>query len=434
MFIMKLVNCGYLLISLFLCVTANQSIENHLPANHKGNDLTLDIDSDGFVESLNGRNNRPVNYNVRRIPDATILDPKNVPTSGPSITSYFRSNSADLIYVEQMVPSEGDRGHIYWSACNFYFGRRGGYAGIQHQVNKVIKGVPFEYNNICSIWDEKDTDPHLPTESKLTYGLEGLHWNHFGGEGTGLHTSHPIDWSTDQWYATVIRRWYIAGENVTRMAMFMYSYSDKKWTHYMSAAVPGIDIPITGNSVTGFLERFTGQAMGYHGIYGQHYRMNTTGSWEKPLYYEARADSNPNFWKAELDQTVNIKLTAGGIFDNTESHIKLHPKQVDPKPKPVVTPIVEFVKAFYVDVNNFAVSVEWKISSKTPPQLSYDIQIRKDDIKGELIAKKSGISPEKRKEKLETGALTSGKYFAIVQFSDIFNQQSNALHAEFIVV
>ncbi|MFS6568011.1 DUF3472 domain-containing protein, partial [Staphylococcus aureus] len=138
-------------------------------------------------------------------------------------------------------------GNIYWSSTNFFFGERGGYAGIQHQLNKNIDGVPFVHNNICSIWDLKEIDENLPTEVELTYGLKGLHASHFGGEGTGLHTSHPMPWIPDQWYSTVIRRWYKQGENVTRMAFFMYSYLDDKWTHYMSAAVPGVDIPLTGN-------------------------------------------------------------------------------------------------------------------------------------------------------------------------------------------
>lgn len=372
----------------------------------------------------------PLNYreNYENTPENdTFFDKNNVPTSGPYVRSYFTSGNADLLYVEQMVPTEGDRTYIYWSSCNFYFNRRGGYAGIQHK-NETINGVPFYYNNICSIWDEKDTDPNLPTEVKLIYGRKGLHWSHFGGEGTGLHTSHPMPWSLNQWYTTVIRRWYIQGEKITRVAMFMYSHTEKQWTHYMSAAVPGIDIPLTSNSITGFLERYTGDALGYHGIYGQHFRLLQNGSWEKPIRYEVGAGGNPSYWKGELYEGVGIKLSAGGIFDNTQSQQDLYPKQTNNKPKPVVSPVIEWVSAVYNNVHNYAVSVEWNNSDKTPPQLSYIIHIRKDDQS--VIAEKIGVAPERRQDILETGALVKGKYSVTVQIIDIFNQKSNLAYTE----
>ena len=86
------------------------------------------------------------------------------PDAGPHLRSHFCSNQAELLYVEQMVPSEGARVSIYWSACNFFFGKRGGYAGIQHQDNVMIDNVPFVYNNICSIWDLEELHPSLPTK------------------------------------------------------------------------------------------------------------------------------------------------------------------------------------------------------------------------------------------------------------------------------
>lgn len=421
------------IISDFEYNTSNNETPNILSNNdNQKSDSVSDNYFNETIEELNGRNNRQSDYTIRGNTDVTFSNPNNVPTSGPSVTSYFASSTAELLYVEQMVPSEGDRGDIYWSSCNFFFGRRGAYAGIQHLLNKVINGVPFVYNNICSIWDEKDTDPDLPTEVKLIYGRKGLHWNHFGGEGTGLHTSHPMPWFPNQWYATVIRRWYIQGEKITRTAMFMYSFADKQWTHYMSAAVPGIDIPLTGNGITGFLERFTGEAMGYHGFYGQHFRMNANGTWEKPLHYGATAGGDPSFWKAELHNNY-VKLIAGGIFDNTQSNIKLEPKQVNGKPEPIIPPVVEWISAVYINSNDYGVIVEWQNSNRTPPQLSYYIQIRKDNVHGNLIANKNGIAPETKKDTLETGALVSGKYYASVQFVDIFNQKSNLAYTEFIV-
>ena len=350
-----------------------------------------------------------------------------VPTSGPSITSWFSKNEAELLYVEQYVPTAGDNIHIYWSGCNFYFGERGGYAGIQHQNDNLVGGQIFTYNNICSIWDLA-SDP-AEAEVRLDYGIDGLHSSHFGGEGTGLHTSHPMPWRLDQWYAIVIRRWFIPGESVTRMGMFMYSYGDKKWTHYMSASVPGADIPLSGNTCTGFLERFNGDALGYHGFYGQHFRMRKDGTWQKPYAYQAAAGGDPDTWNAELvgdgedDGDANIMLIAGGSFGNTESTIQLEPNQFDPKPKPAMSTADVLSVSVVPQVGTEKVIVTWKNDESTPPQLSYSVEIR--SLPGdELVASDAEALPQKRFSIFDTAALAPGYYAVTITATDIFNQVS----------
>lgn len=320
-----------------------------------------------------------------------------VPTYGPSVTSVFKKDQAELLYVEQMIPRDGDKEHIYWSCCDFSFGERGGYAGLQHQVNTEHEGVPFVRNNICSVWDlEESKSPQSP-KVVLTYAHKGLYSTHFSDEGTGLHTSHPMPWRPGIYYATVIRRWYIANEAYTRMAMFMFSYGDNKWIHYMSVAIPGADIPLTGNNCSGFLERFAGEALGYYGIYGQHFRMNKDGSWEKPLYYEATAGGDPKYWQAKLDAGVNVKLSAGAIFNNKKHVIKLKPDQFDSKPKPAKTlPVIETVSTVYNKTSRI-ITVSWQISARRPPQLIYNIDIRKDSLDGSIIFQENELIPEKRK-------------------------------------
>jgi hypothetical protein len=360
----------------------------------------------------------PINHQANRA---------DVPTSGPSITSYFAENEAELLYVEQYVPEAGDKIHIYWSGCNFYFGERGGYAGIQHQNDKLIGGQIFTYNNICSIWDLA-SDP-AEAEVRLDYGITGLHSSHFGGEGTGLHTSHPMPWSVDQWYAIVIRRWFIPGESVTRMGMFMYSYSDKKWTHYMSASVPSPDIPITGTTCTGFLERFSGDALGYHGHYGQHFRMSKNGSWQRPAYYVAAAGGDPDTWNAALvgdgedDGNANMMLIAGGSFGNTASTIRLQPNQFDPKPKPAMSTAALLSVDVVPQSGTKNVIVAWKNDEATPPQLSYSIEIR--SIPGnELVASDAEARPHTRSSIFATAGLLPGDYRVTMTVTDIFNKTS----------
>ncbi|MGC1853788.1 MAG: hypothetical protein WA659_00220 [Candidatus Aquirickettsiella sp.] len=123
------------------------------------------------------------------------LDKKLVPSWGPSISAVYEQDFAELIYSEQYVPHDGNAENIYWSMCNFFFKDRGGYGGIQNSGGRLTGKNKYYHNNICSIWDLKETDPHLPTEVTLDYGLEGLHFSHFGGEGMCLHTSHYMPWS-----------------------------------------------------------------------------------------------------------------------------------------------------------------------------------------------------------------------------------------------
>lgn len=367
---------------------------------------------------------------MNRVPVNHQTERADVPTSGPSITSVFADHEAELLYVEQRVPTSGDDLHIYWSGCNFYFGPRGGYGGIQHQDNKVIGGQRFNYNNICSIWDLVD-DPG-ESEVRLDYGIDGLHSAHFGGEGTGLHTSHPMPWRLDQWYAMVIRRWFVPGDSVTRMAMFMYSYTDTQWTHYMSASVPGGDIPLSGNTCTGFLERFYGGALGYHGFYGQHFRMSKDGNWHKPLYYEAEAGGEPHTWNAELiDQGTNIKLIAGGRYDNDKPSIRLEPNQFDAKPKVVMLPSVSMSSAVY-NVQTHALKVRWSIPVDKPPQLGYLIEVRRVAF-GPVIAGNADWVPQRREAYFETGPLAAGTYYVTMHITDIFNQRSAASSRAFSV-
>jgi hypothetical protein len=299
------------------------------------------------------------------------FDPTLVPSWGPSISAVYEEDSAELIYSEQYVPHEGNAEHIYWSMCNFFFKERGGYGGIQNCGGSLTGENRYYHNNICSIWDLKETNPHLPTEVTLDYGLEGLYTSHFGGEGTGLHTSHYMPWAEDTWYAMVIRRWYKQGENVTRMAMFMYSYKTNKWTHYLSASIPGPDILFTGKEVTGFLERFTGNALGYSGLVRQHFRMGKGGRWQKPKFYTVSAGGESYLWNAErVNNNSAIKISAGGHFNNKKTFINFKLEHLNAFPNIITQARVSLKKVEY----NFGnVYIDWMLEEEGSPQLSYVI-------------------------------------------------------------
>jgi hypothetical protein len=197
----------------------------------------------------------------------------------------------------------------------------------------------------------------------------------------------------------------------------------------MSASVPNPDIPITGTTCTGFLERFNGDALGYHGYYGQHFRMSKDGSWQRPAYYVANAGGDPDTWNAELagdgedDGDANIKLIAGGSFGNTQSTIRLQPNQFDPNPKPAMsTPVL--LSVYVVPQSGTKnVIVAWENDEATPPQLSYSIEIR--SIPGdELVASDAEARPHTRSSIFATAELLPGHYKVTMTVTDIFNKTS----------
>lgn len=358
-------------------------------------------------------------------------DKKLVPSWGPSISAVYEQDSAELIYSEQYVPHEGNAENIYWSMCNFFFNERGGYGGIQNCGGKLTGKNKYYRNNICSIWDLKETDPHLPTEVTLDYGLEGLHFSHFGGEGTGLHTSHYMPWSEDAWYGMAIRRWYKSGENVTRMAMFMYSYKTNRWTHYMSASVPGANILFTGNEVTGFLERFDGNALGFYGFVRQHFRLSKSGNWQKPTLYTVSAGGNSRFWNAELvNENSAIKIIVGGDYNNNNTSIIFRPIQNNNFPYVITQAKVSLRKVEYKFGN---VYIDWVVEEDRSPQLSHIINIHQGNEHGPIIATNTDAVPEKRSTAFQSGPLTSGQYTASIVITDIFGKQSNLSFKPFSV-
>lgn len=358
-----------------------------------------------------------------------------VPGWGPTVYAVFGKQRAVLIYLEQLVKPSGDRLYIYWSGCNFFFegkdgmADRGGYAGIQHQHSVKPDGAVFTYNNICSVWDLVDLPPDVPLEVSLDYGLEGLYSTH-GGEGTGLHTSHPMPWTPGHRYGMALRRWYKPGENVTRMAMFMYSFHDNRWTHYMSVSVPGPDMQFKGDYIAGFLQCFGGDALGYHGQYGQYFRMDEHGDWETPSHYVAEAEGSPRLWNAQIRDSTDVELLVGRDHFNTQPSITLRPTSGGTRPYPVSTPVVTQLLITY---QAGVAYVSWTISDQHPPMLEYFIRIHEQDDNGKVVAENSDSVPERRSVAFETGLLPAGRYAVSFYLKDIFDGESGPAYKLFDV-
>ncbi|NNU58772.1 DUF3472 domain-containing protein [Ochrobactrum soli] len=350
-----------------------------------------------------------------------------VPSWGPYITSKFKSDSAELYYIEQGVPRDGLANGIEWSGCDFHFNEPNGYVGIRRGIGN---------SNICLFWNADD--PSISGAGNpvlLDYVAPTSSVIYSQGNPKELRVENqfisPMPWNVDTWYATVIRRWKRPNRTDNFMGYFMYDYSSGIWTEYMVANLGLLSYSLEGDSITGYLQRFGGSALGYSGIYGQHFKMQAGGVWEKPLYYTASGGEPYSSWTAELAQNVNIKLTAGGNFGNNTGEIKLTPNQFDAKPKPAgPSEILDFSASY--DNDKRYITFNWNLNNKKPPQLNFTITVYENfALDGYNILSFSDAIPSKRQWGYELDPLNiADKYIAKIDIVSIFDEKSSSF-AEF---
>lgn len=389
-----------------------------------------------------------IDLQTQQFPHNIILKGETVSVNVPSITLgvYFTSPEAELIYSEVYVPSESILPHLYWSTYYIKFGQRGCYTGIQNMPNEDNSGS--ERNNIFSIWDINETNSSdEPSEVKLDYACDDkLRSSNFGHEGSGLHNIHPMPWSPNSWYSVVIRRWFNPEDNHTHVGMFMYSYKDNKWTHYSTMKLPETDVSITGSYALGFLEKNSGSDLGYSGIYGQYFRMNKEGIWEKPTSYSAYTSKvPPETWNAEVYQCVNIKLSAPiGGSNNTESSKTFKVKQnnsspeneiiqYNTKPIPVKVPKIISMTSRY-NLETSTLDVSWENDESQSPQLSYSI-IVKMDKNDEVIKSIEKIIPQDRSVSIPISQnnILGVYYTVILKITSIFNEETEVVRRSYYI-
>ncbi|CAJ0995259.1 DUF3472 domain-containing protein [Sodalis praecaptivus] len=179
-----------------------------------------------------------------------------VPTCGPGITACFNQDQAELIYVEHDAPNWDDEAHHDYSGYYFNLGERGGFAGIQRQQDPIIGNFSSPCHALCIIGEGATARSVTENAVQLEWSAENMLATPLGGNDTGRRIAHPMPWHADIRYATVIRRWYVAGERRTHLAMFSYAFANGTWTHYFSASVPGADISFSGYHVSAFRTAF----------------------------------------------------------------------------------------------------------------------------------------------------------------------------------
>lgn len=365
---------------------------------------------------------------ILRDEHADLPEPANdVPAWGPYITAHFNPRKGvELFYAEIHVPQAGAQRYIYWSLMNPNYGKNPSYAGIQMSL---VPGNDVYGNNICSIWDSDDLPEDTLPEATLISGRPGIYWDHFGNEGTGLHTSNQNAWKPGERYAMVIRRWTRKGDDkYTYTSMFMYSFTAKTWTHWMSARIAGRALMLEGNPA-GFVERYGGDAQHYYGHFGNYFIMVEGGEWQSPHKYTVGAGKAP--WRASLvnghsGQDVKVQV---GQTPERDQEITLRPAQQN-RPTTITPPIIE---SFTVTYHVRAQTIEWAwtIKDSSPPPIRTLLSISRDEVYGQDVYLHEINGPSGRKAITNDLLLRENdykgtyRYFARIEYFDIFEQKSN---------
>jgi len=358
-----------------------------------------------------------------------------VPSWGPYITAHFEPRKdVELFYAEIIVPEAGAQRYIYWSLMNPTYGKHPSYAGIQMQ-NTPGPGV--RGNNICSIWDSSDLPGDAIPEATLVGGPHGIYWDHFGGEGTGLHTSNTNAWKPGQRYAMAIRRWTRKGDDMyTYTSMFMYSFNDRTWVHWMSARVPGKALMLDGDP-SGFVERYAGSALHYYGHFANYFKMLKGGDWQRPYEYSIGAGKGPWYATVVPGALTDIKVQVGNTPER-EQEIRLRPLQ-GRMPSIITEAKVHSLTATY-NVEEQTLQCTWVIDSTSPPPIKTLISISRDGVDGRDVHLEEIMGPSARQTLITDLLLreedNKGKYkfYLRVEYYDIFDQKSNNRSTQIIFI
>jgi len=352
--------------------------------------------------------------------------------------------------MEYQIPYNNNQEHIYWSFCNTKLGNRNIYIGLQHQQPMMIRNTVFRHNNFCSIWNVKPvtlneslsnsnanatinsnvgTDiqhmiNNINDELSIRYCLPDTHYEFFHENPTnetnnvGLHISHPMPWLFDTWYAILLRRWYILGENCTCFGLFIYSYKTERWTHYVTISASGIDTPFCGNTINGYTQCSQGNVTtGYQAFQRNHFRMNRNKSWEKSYMHHVYSSGDSKYWDADVkDDTIRIRVN--GECDNIASYIKLVSNQREDRPH-LSTLTIEATRLEFT-YHKGQLFVNWDINETRAPQLRYHVRFVYT-LNNTTVFEQEAVCPEQRQVTYYINNLKNGIYHVTLDLTDIFD-------------
>lgn len=137
------------------------------------------------------------------------------------VYNFWDVDSVEWIYTEVRVPKGEAPLKTYYCAIQGYMY----YCGIQTNSRS-------ERRIIFSVWDSKegkDKKNEVPDAEKaiLIIPGNGIVFNRFGGEGSGIHTHYPFNWQEDSTYKFLIHTVPDSVSKTSTIALFVEV--DNKW-------------------------------------------------------------------------------------------------------------------------------------------------------------------------------------------------------------
>jgi hypothetical protein len=337
------------------------------------------------------------------------------PKWGPYVgTNNMKNESGVLMMSDVMFPSTGIAPFTYASSINFKIGKSGGYCGIQQaDLQTKRKG-----NNIFSIWD-------FPNKIQImaSYKDPGTYVGGFGGEGTGLHSHNDFGWIADQWYTNIVRSW-TTNDSTTFVGYWLFDQTSDTWRHYVTFEVPEAHALLHGD-IGSFLENFADETKATRlGRYRNYWLLKVNGQWLHPDSLIAQA--GPGAWAARKIGEDGVELSSCGTTIGPDRY--RFAVNMPAKPVIVKTPAVYDLAAYY-DKTKQIVCVDWSVSARDMPQLSYAVSLYDNlQCSGKPIATVSGTNPDITMVSLPVKGveLKRQNYYVALVLTDIFNQSSPA--------
>lgn len=396
---------------------SDSAVRCRLNNKRKHNTINESLSKDIIEELMQKLKVKKIKNNksfLRSLLDNGDDDP--VPFIGPAMGAFFaKDEPVDLVYAELIIPQEGDKEYVNYSPIDTMWGNRAVFGTLQHSVDKVINDIPFVHNGRVFV----NSDEEYPEEKvEVTYKSENAYVDE---DELGLAFEDPLPWKPGVRYGVAGR--VINDEKLTKayLSLHMYSFEDKEWLHYGTLQVPYHDQKIVGDFVLSYLQRLDGDDIGYSCAIGQYYRINANGEWQTPESFTVTAlSSKQEYWNAEQADNGDIKLMAGGHFDNSDRSKTFINKDQPAKPSVLKTVEIKNLQATHKDD---VINVKFEHEKSTGPPMTYKLTVANE--KGEVVFNSGLIIYTPDKEKIEVPMkLQQGKYNVEIKIKDIFNQEN----------
>ena len=352
-----------------------------------------------------------------------------ITASGLQTTSYQEgANMGEVLLVD--IKGSDVVTSAYWCGLEFRLKNpstgkeRLGYCGLQTVDSKVISNAK---TSIFSIWDHKDSA--IPECSREYMAPDALPYN-FDGEGTGLKTISYGAWVPNRWYTLALRRWSDE-HGKTKIAYFIYDQSTLEWKHHATYVMPEADLYFTDNFSTSFMEKFDNRnTLPIFGQYRNWWKKDKVNDWiSANKVTVTKSNQNNLFLNSGQQGSDVVSLNICGptntftavTYDVTAGNTKL----VNNEKVPVLDEkiVIKNNRTRFTS-NDDTFITTWDIDNTKAPQLSYQVEITKNNH----VVYNSGVKygPQLRSDlfELEDPAPTDLENYRVsITLTDIFNNQ-----------